>query len=285
MNDEGIGIAGWLLADLTLVLALIFLALVPGRATAPPPAPVIADIGCSHTAEAMPVVTCEPTVEGERPLTFEWEVEHGEPKGALDEPTLTAAFDSAGWVKLLVRNEGGAANETYPVIPPAPTPEPTPETGLLQADFRFDQLVLSGIGSGPVSDDEIANARVREGLRKEQEDTKDDKIDDWSWDLTAEELLRRRQDGGWRIALIETFSRSHPVGNEVAQSRSVNEAFFTYLRERGTPPNGCIFLGGPDTVENDWTAAYLDRTHLDAESSRINLYFVWEPDAACDPSP
>ena len=230
MNDEGIGIAGWLLADLTLVLALIFLALVPGRAA--------------------------------------------EPETPMPTPTPTATAS--------------------PTPTPTPTPEAAPSEQTYQATFNFDQLVLSGIGSDHTADalaEKIANARVREGLRKEQEDTKDDDIDDWSWDLTAddylmaEELLRRRQAGGWRIALIETFSRSHPVGNEVTQSRSVNEAFFTYLRERRTPPNGCIFLGGPDTVENDWTAAYLDRTHLDAASSRINLYFVWEPDAACDPSP
>ena len=287
MNDEGIGIAGWLLADLTLVLALIFLALVPGRAAAPPP--VIADIGCSHTAGATPVVTCEPDVEGEGPLAFEWEVERGEPEGALDEPTLTAAFDGAGWVKLLVRNEGGAANETYPVIPPTPTPEPTPETGLLQADFRFDQLVLSGIGSGPVSDDEIAGARVREKLRKEQEDTPRARIPDEEWTaLMGEELLQKRQNEGYRIALIETFSHSksdaHPDGDAHIQlSKDVNEAFFEYLRGRSNPPDRCIFLN--DDVSDDWTANYRDRTSLAPGSSRINLYFVLEPDAACDPSP
>ena len=297
MNDEGIGIAGWLLADLTLVLALIFLALVPGRAAAPPPVvqpPVIADIGCSHAAEATPIVTCEPTVEGEGPLAFEWDVERGEPEGALDAATLTAKFGGAGWVKLLVRNEGGETDKTYPVIPPASTPEPTPETGLLQADFRFDQLVLSDIGSGPVSSDDIAVARVREKLRKEQEDTPSDSIPDEEWATTrgmeqkGAGLLRKRQNEGYRIALIETFSHSasdaHPDGDAHIQlSKDVNEAFFEYLRGRSSPPDRCIFLN--DDVSDDWTANYRDRTSLAHGSSRINLYFVLEPDAACDPSP
>ena len=297
MNDEGIGIAGWLLADLTLVLALIFLALVPGRPAAQEPVvkpPVIAAIGCDHTAEAMPVVTCKPDIKGEV-LAYEWEVSAGgTPEGALDAPTLTAAFAGAGWVRLVASNEGGETDEMYDVIPPTPTPEPTPESGLLQADFRFDQLVLSGIGSGPVSGDEIAGARVREKLRKEQEDTKDVDIDDFAVRaarsdqeqeyLTVKELLQKRQNEGYRIALIETFSHSTGGdGTHIQLSKDANEAFFEYLRGRNSPPDRCIFLN--DDVSDDWTANYRDRTNLARGSSRINLYFVLEPDAACDPSP
>ena len=221
MNDEGIGIAGWLLADLTLVLALIFLALVPGRG----------------------------------PET--------EPEPAAPTPTPTAT-----------------ASPT-----PTPTPDAAPAEQTYQATFNFDQIVLSDIGGARIEPDAIADARVREQLRKEQEDTEDGVIEDWS-NLTAQRLLHRRQTEGWRIALIETFSHSAvaSVGN-VELSRIVNKAFFAYLRERRTPPDRCIFLGTPDAVEDNWTAAYLDLTHLDAGSSRINLYFVWEPDAACDPSP
>ena len=308
MNDEGIGIAGWLLADLTLVLALIFLALVPGRPAAQEPSvepPVITDIGCrpADPDAAMPVVTCKPIVEGEV-RAYEWKVsERGTLESAPDAETLTAEFDGAGWVRLAVSNEGGETYELYDVIPPTPTPEPTPESGLLQADFRFDQLVLSGIGSGPVSGDEIAGARVREKLRKEQEDTKDIDIDDFAvraarsdqeqeyltaeellQRLTAKELLQRRQNEGYRIALIETFSHSTGGdGTHIQLSKDVNEAFFEYLRGRNSPPDRCIFLN--DDVSDDWTANYRDRTNLARGSSRINLYFVLEPEAACDSSP
>ena len=221
MNDEGIGIAGWLLADLTLVLALIFLALVPGRP--------------AESETPIPTPTPTPT------------------------PTATASPT------------------------PTPTPDAAPSEQTYQATFNFDQLVLSDIGGAEIEPDAIASARVRERLRKEQEDTKDGDIDDWS-NLTGVGLLRRRQAEGWRIALVETFSHSAvaSVGN-VALSRIVNETFFAYLRERRTPPDRCIFLGSPDVVEDNWTAAYLDLTHLDAGSSRINLYFVWDPDAECPP--
>ena len=294
MNDEGIGIAGWLLADLTLVLALIFLALVPGREAAteapPPPAepPAIADIGCRQDGGAAPVVTCEPRVEGERLLRYEWEVERGVARGGLDAETLKAEFAGAGSITLVVANEGGKSQpRTYPVLPaptPAPTPEPTPSELLYRAEFRFDQLVLSDIAGDRVAAGVIADARVRERLRKEQEDTRSAEIPEGGWsELTAEELLRQRQTDGYRIALIETFSHSVVADAHIALSRSVNEAFFAYLQERGRPPDRCIFLNGPAAVRDDWTAAYLDRTDLDAGSSRINLYFVWAPDAGCEP--
>ena len=47
MNDEGIGIAGWLLADLVLVLAIVFLAFTP--------AALSGDAESAATAEATPV--------------------------------------------------------------------------------------------------------------------------------------------------------------------------------------------------------------------------------------
>lgn len=294
MNDEGIGIAGWLLADLTLVLALIFLALVPGREAAtgspPPPTepPAIADIGCRQDGGAAPVVTCEPRVEGERPLRYEWEVERGAARGGLAAESLTAEFAGAGWVRLVVANEGGKSQpRTYPVLPePAatPTPEPAPSELLYRAEFRFDQLVLSGIAGDRIASGAIPGARVRERLRKEQEDTRSAEIAERGWsELTAEELLRQRQADGYRIALIETFSHSAAADAHIALSRSVNEAFFAHLRERERPPDRCIFLNGPAAVRDDWTAAYLDRTELDVGSSRINLYFVWAPEADCPP--
>ena len=298
MNDEGIGIAGWLLADLTLVLALIFLALVPGRPAAQEPSvepPVITDIGCSHTAEAMPampVVTCEPIVEGGEPLTLAWEVsERGALESAPDAEMLTAEFAGAGWVRLTVSNESGETDKTYPVIPPTPTPEPTPEPGLPQADFSFDQLVLSGIGVDHSTDalkQAIADAEVRPGLSKSAESEPDPETEDG---VAGEEWLRQKQERCLRIALVETFSRSgggdNRFGAGVNLSEAVNEALFAYLGESedGPLPNGGIFYGGADTVRTRKTAAYYDSfddRYGDPES-RINLFFV--KDQACDPSP
>ena len=302
MNDEGIGIAGWLLADLTLVLALIFLALVPGRAASPPSVvepPVITDIGCRHTAEAMPVVTCQSRVEGEG-LSYRWEVsERGAPEGALDAATLRAAFAGAGWVRLVASNEGGETDETYPVIPPTPTPEPTPEPGLPQADFSFDQLVLSGIGGDHSTDAlelAIADAEVRPGLSKSAESERDPETEDG---VAGEEWLRQKQERCLRIALVETFSRSgggdNRFGAGVGLSEAVNEALFSYLgkNENSALPNRSIFYDpqpwdatiGLSDVRDKKTAAYYDSfddRHGDPES-RINLFFV--KDQTCDPSP
>ena len=303
MNDEGIGIAGWLLADLTLVLALIFLALVPGRPAAQEPSvepPVIADIGCRHPAEAMPVVTCEPQVEGEGPLAFAWEVSAGgAPQGARDAATLTAAFGGAGWVRLVVSNEGGETYEMYDVIPPTPTPEPTPEPGLPQADFSFDQLVLSGIGDDHSTDAlelAIADAEVRPGLSKSAESERDPETEDG---VAGEEWLRQKQERCLRIALVETFSRSgggdNRFGAGVGLSEAVNEALFSWLgkNENSALPNRGIFYDpqpwdatiGLDDVRDKKTAAYYDSfdDRYGDPQSRINLFFV--KDQACDSSP
>lgn len=51
MNDEGLGLAGWLLADLVLALAVVFLAIVPGHAE-----PAAHDTSKSSSATPTPSV-------------------------------------------------------------------------------------------------------------------------------------------------------------------------------------------------------------------------------------
>ena len=55
MNDEGVGIAGWLLADLALVLAIVFLAFTPAALSDD------SDI-VEATATPTPTPTPEPTI-------------------------------------------------------------------------------------------------------------------------------------------------------------------------------------------------------------------------------
>ena len=130
MNDESIAIAGWLLADLVLVLALLFLALTPGRdATATTiAAPVILDIGCVFGASAGETsVICTPEIGGGAASSFQWATERGAPVGPSDAAAFEASFEGVGAVVLTVSNDGGAHRAAFPVLPsPAATVIATP---------------------------------------------------------------------------------------------------------------------------------------------------------------
>ena len=126
MNDESIAIAGWLLADLVLVLALLFLALTPGRDAAATTiaAPVILDIGCALSASAGETsVICTPEIGGGAASSFQWVVARGAPAGPSDAATFEASFEGAGAVGLTVSNDGGVHRATFPVLP-SPTAMP-----------------------------------------------------------------------------------------------------------------------------------------------------------------
>ena len=130
MNDESIAIAGWLLADLVLVLALLFLALTPGRdATATTiAAPVILDIGCVFGASAGETsVICTPEIGGGAASSFQWATERGAPVGPSDAAAFEASFEGVGAVVLTVSNDGGVHRAAFPVLPsPAATVIATP---------------------------------------------------------------------------------------------------------------------------------------------------------------
>ena len=130
MNDESIAIAGWLLADLVLVLALLFLALTPGRdATATTiAAPVILDIGCVFGASDGEIrVSCTPEIGGGAASSFQWVVARGAPAGPSAAATFEASFEGAGAVGLTVSNDGGVHRATFPVLPsPTATPIAAP---------------------------------------------------------------------------------------------------------------------------------------------------------------
>lgn len=226
MDDEGIGIAGWLFADLMLVLALVFVAVGRGddeaEAVAPTPTPVA-------TATATPAPTPAPT------------------------PTPTLA--------------------PTPTPTPTATPTPTPSC-LYESDFRFDQIVLRDVTRGDVTEDQILNGYVREDLEKSEEGS--------AWTppdqpRRAHSLLVERQSDGFRIALVETYSRdrSGVPGADVALSREVNEALFTALEDRYFTDND------RESVRDNRTGAYLWRAFAPGES-RINLFFVKPPDEDCE---
>ena len=259
MNDEGVGVAGWLLADLTLVLALLFLSLVPAAALPSAPdgeggVPVIRDLGCGGPPSA---VRCEPEVEGRGPFAYDWYLSPGgEPDGSLDGAILTAAFGAGGgWLRLTVT---GAAGQSEPRVHRV-------AAALPQADFSFDQIVLDA--GGEADADGLAAAAVRAGVSKDAE--LDD--GDFGGGEAAGDWLRRKRDACWRIALVETFSHPGHSGatrfaDGVARSEEINDALFGWLADEG----GEWFHGGADAVRSEGSAAYYGGPH----GSRVNLFFV-----------
>ncbi len=248
MNDEGIGIAGWLLADLVLVLAIVFLAFTPAAlsghsddaelvaaagATAVA-APLILDIGCreeEQTGRLLPV-RCEPILDGGAVDSYEWEADGGWARSYPGGDYFKASFADAGAVRLTVTNEAGGRSAEFFVRPP-PTPTPTttttpmptptatptlaatpapteaPDCSQVRTDFRFAQIVLTDAALDTVDWEDIAQGRVRENLIKSKEDDPAGEIDDGEWlDTGGETFLRRKHGEGFRIALVETFSHA-----------------------------------------------------------------------------
>ena len=292
MNDEGMGIAGWLLADLVLVLAIVFLAFTPAARSdepdeAEPPAtteaataeetvaaPLILDLGCVRTdAEARTDVRCESELGGGEPSSYAWEAERGSARSYGRGSAFAASFAEAGAVRLTVANEGGEARAEFAVLP-QPTPTPTLESANLELEsFRFDQIVFCGAVVGQVDWGQIAAGRVREDVSKEEEVS-------GAWcegeDGGAMTFLEAKQQEGFRIAMVETFSNLNN-STSTKLSKDVNDKFTAGLRKAATqwlPPgshDGDLFVDcSPD---ERWFASYFDRG-LDPGEVRINIFFV-----------
>jgi len=295
MNDEGVGLAGWLMADLVLVLAFIFLAMVPGREALVEAlvveAPTIRH-GCISTepavtasvvttsVECLPEVDGEPPeVDGEPPITYSWTVTHGTEIRSMSKPgelPFQAEFSAVGAITLV------ASNEKWEVSRPSIFVVDTPEC-TLTADFRFSQIVLTNIALGKVSWADISIGRVGIDLSKDQEDEYLNQRSELNWsDHKALEYLHLQQKEGFRIALVETFARSigatdTPLHRKLANE--VNTKFFDGINNAVRSP---IFVEETDKAFNQWFAAYRDTsTAFDPNTARINLYFVSPLDANC----
>lgn len=203
MEDEGVGISGWLLADLVLVLAVVFLAMVPGG---------------------------PPALDSETTPT----------------PTATRAPT------------------------PAPTATPTPICRP-EADFSFDQIVVSNVSSGSsVTATDIFAGQVRRQLTKDQETAE---ITDTLAGETVQEYLSNRQGAGFRIALVEAWGRGETVDNGVRLAERLVDALVAGLLDRDKSPNAEIFLRDPDR-RTEWSASYGFTAQHAKNTGRINLYFV-----------
>ena len=209
MNDEGVGMSGWLFADLALVLSVIFLAIVPGV----------------------------------------------DPARSNSTPT------------------------------PTPTPSPTPVVDqracLPQSNFQFDQIVVRDVRIGEVTWEKIANGQVREKLTKAEE----------SGFLTAESLfssstaaayLAKQEADGFSIALTETFGWVTPGDDTTGTvlAHEVNRVFRAGIDGQRSPGLSSNVFLYPLKELDRWSSAYLAK-NIDADTARINLFFVRQPSPGC----
>jgi len=285
MNDEGVGLAGWLMADLVLVLAFIFLAMVPGREALVEAlvveAPTIRH-GCISTepavtasvvttsVECLPEVDGEPPeVDGEPPITYSWTVTHGTEIRSMSKPgelPFQAEFSAVGAITLVASNEKGGASPPFTLVV-------DPLECTLITDFHFDQIVLTNIALGKVSWTDISTGRVGIDLSKDQEDEDLNQRSELNWsDHNVSEYLRLQQEDGFQIALVETFAHSRIDDMHRTLAKQINEAFFTGLDTRTSLPNVEIFVNPEEALEK-WFAAYRDES-FPLGTARINLYFV-----------
>ena len=285
MNDEGVGIAGWLLADLVLVLAIVFLALTPAALSGdsdiveatptPEPTvapPVILDIGCAKEgalgARSI-AVHCTPELGGGGVDTHSWEAERGQAFAAPAD--FSANFEDEGAVHLTVTNAGGKHSASFPVLLPQVSPG-----GLLVKDFRFDQIVIKEVRLAfkeQETIDAITKGSVREELNKSEED---EELGELSESVVAD-FLTEKLNEGLRIALVETFS-NEPRGSHRILSERVNKALYEWLLGWREGVTASFFDCKP--LEK-WFASYQDEGFPEGQV-RINLYFVHpQSDADC----
>jgi len=231
-------------------------------------APLIRDLGCLLTeVEGRIDVRCEPELDGGEPSSYAWRAERGWPRSPDRGRTFAASFENPGAVRLTVANASGEHSVAAPVLLPLVS------ANLVLEDFRFDQIVFCGAVLGQVDWGQIAAGRVREDVSKEEEVG-------GSWceggDGGALDFLKAKQQEGFRIAMVETFSNlNNSTSTEL--SRDVNEEFPAGLREAATdwlPPgsdDGDLFVDC--SPGKRWFASYFDRG-LDPGEVRINIFFV-----------
>ena len=242
-------------------------------ALTPTAPPRILDIGCAARAlDGTTNVTCRPEVEGGGSLRYEWRAERGRTQGSSGGERFTASFEEPGAIVLTVSNDGDSHDASFPVLPPRVV---TPQGYQVVTDFRFDQIVLTGVEFGSADWESIKAGAVRENLIKRDEDEPRDP--EWSLLTDVEAFLRAKREDGLRIALVETFAHDR-VGDElsVRLARKVNDVLYDGLVESGL---GDIFVDC-EPREN-WFADYRDASLAEGEV-RINVFFVRpRSDRAC----
>lgn len=272
MKDEHIGIAGWLLADLVLILAVIFLAMVPGQDARRLPLTLVTAVGpgtlgLPYSADLVARgggAGYRYALEGTLPPGLTLDPDSGALTGT---PTSDGTFNLTATVR---DSTGATATSSVPLTISA-------SSCLPQANFQFDQIVVSGVES-TASWEQIAKGRVRANLSK-KDDLKP--ATDFDWRLAADYLLERYR-GGARIALIETFGWSPPNVVSLEVATRVNIAFME-LFHRGILPREFVLNQQIDDSER-WLVPYF-ADGIERGTARIDIFFVTQSCPAAPPKP
>ena len=241
-------------------------------------APLIRDLGCIRSElEGRVDVRCEPELGGGEASSYVWEAERGEARSSLRGLSFVASFEDAGAVRLTVANDAGEARAEFAVLLPIPPPASAPppvSANLVLEDFRFDQIVFCGAIPNQVGWKQIATGVVREDVSKAEELS-----GEWcaDGDGAALAFLEAKQQEGYRIAMVETFSN---LNNSASTSLSaeVNAKLYEGLRgaEADWPPPGTdigdIFVAC-DALERSF-AKYFSTGQLAPGEVRINVFYV-----------
>ena len=293
MDDEGIGIAGWLFADLMLVLALVFV--VVGRGDADDAKADLAKETAAHektqaaldearaaAAETLDALTGERAAHAEtQDALDEARAAAAETQATLDEERaahaetqdmLDEARTAAGETQSALDEARAAAAETQGELDEERAAHDRTRACLYEIDFLFDQIVLSGVTRGSVTGSLILRGSVREGLEKSEEGIAWTPSDSSRRTLP---FLRERQREGFRIALVETYSRDRQ-GAHVALSQEVNAALFATLADHYFTDDD------REGVRDNRTGAYLWTYPFEPGEVRINLFFVKPPGEGCE---
>ena len=252
MDDEGIGIAGWLFADLMLVLALVFVVVGRGddeaEAVAPTPTPTV-----TATATATPTPTPTPT------------------------PTATPTATPTP--------------APTPTPTPTPTPPPAPEcVSQADPDIAFDQIIVNS-PNNIASWENIIGGRIRTGVTVGEMDTAFDEgeIDERG---VLQYLQDKRTEGFQIAVIQTFSDDGFSIGGSTKLSREINKVFFCSFEPQPAACEGHevktrafsnFFVDGADETWVERSDGYFSQNHLAANESRIGILFVKPPDAdACE---
>ena len=300
-EDSGVA-AGWLFADLALVLAVIFLAFGAVSVVSPDPGSTATDpVGAPEVTPAAVVepspapsppaveaVQCAPGGTGEASAVLgrayrctanvsgavdevRWEFAGAgagkAERGGSGAPTWRGTLTGAGMVTAVASGPGGAARRSvFVAAPPRPR-------GSVVVEFHFAQIVLSGASRYTEAEATAALAWdgvPRDALTKADEDAQP-RAGAEVGEATAREFIAARVAAGFRIALVETFA-SDPDGLHVALARHVNDSWYAAIVQE--MPDALLECEG---ARERWFADYRD-DRLPRGEVRMNLFFVTPTD-------